>query len=446
MKAALKNLALISVALLISILVGEFILRLVPNRYEMARAYYATENREIGQRRFGDGLFTLTPGAKGRKSAICYDTESIQANQQGFRDKPWNVDKKGFRIAVMGDSFVQAVQVDANKIFTTRLSKLTGMEVLNVGIGGYSTATQLSAYRRLVRPFRPNLVVLAFYLGNDVKGNSCALDPGRSICGRLEGGEVVLSNALKTKEDGSVPGVAMEHRPSPVDGTFVARIKTVLRTHSAAYHVLRDLRLIGAGLINQALGQVSFKWRLYLRNEQQQWSDAWSITEGLLASLKSDIEADGGRLAIVSVPEHFVASPDWRRELMFGAGSGVPDDFDVEHPSRRLTAIARKLDLPILDLLPGFLRYRDKFGLKYPYFSFSCDGHWNPLAHDLVAHEVAAFLAREHLPPPASAPRLETLRRRASSMSPREILGDKAYGEIYEGGVYRGTTHGAGAD
>jgi hypothetical protein len=92
-------------------------------------------------------------------------------------------------------------------------------------------------------------------------------------------------------------------------------------------------------------------------------------------------------------------------------------------------------------LAPALLAYRDGAALEPPYFSFACDGHWNPLTHALAASEVAVFLAQSGLLPASlDAAALEARRGALVARAPRDILGEKAYGEIYGGGRYAGGT------
>lgn len=89
-----------------------------------------------------------------------------------------------FRVAVLGDAFVEARQVDAEKTFWRLLGRNLGscialggkqVEVLNFGIGGYATTEELLTLRRDVLRFSPDLVLLGFFADNDVHDNSKAL-------------------------------------------------------------------------------------------------------------------------------------------------------------------------------------------------------------------------------------------------------------------------------
>jgi hypothetical protein len=75
----------------------------------------------------------------------------ITTNSQGFRDREHSISKPAgvFRIAILGDSFAEAAQVDLEETFWAILeTKLVAencfpeaiIEVLNFGVSGYGTA------------------------------------------------------------------------------------------------------------------------------------------------------------------------------------------------------------------------------------------------------------------------------------------------------------------
>src|SRR5207244_3784662 len=50
------------------------------------------------------------------------------------------------------------------------------VEVVSAGVSGYGTASELLYFEREGKRYQPDLVVLAFYPGNDVKNNSPTLE------------------------------------------------------------------------------------------------------------------------------------------------------------------------------------------------------------------------------------------------------------------------------
>ena len=86
----------------------------------------------------------------------------------------------------------------------------------------------------------------------------------------------------------------------------------------------------------------------------------------------------------------------------------------------RFMQIVNELGIEFIPLAPVFIDYQREHNLPDPYFSYSCDGHWNPLGHDLAASAIGSYLIG-----------IDPI-----SPTPKEILGESGYGAIYNGGIY----------
>jgi lysophospholipase L1-like esterase len=98
----------------------------------------------------------------------------IATNRFGFRDRARQREKGAgaIRIAVLGDSFIEAIQVPMQGTATALLEEAlaqrfpgTPIEVMNFGVSNYSIGQYLLQYEAYVRPFDPDFVVVfASYL------------------------------------------------------------------------------------------------------------------------------------------------------------------------------------------------------------------------------------------------------------------------------------------
>jgi hypothetical protein len=101
---------------------------------------------------------------------------SGRINNHGWRDRDRELAKPegGIRVAVLGDSFVEAFQVETDSMFTQLLEKRLQqryrrpVEVLNFGRSGMSQTEQLLTLRRDALSFSPDIVALVFVPTNDV--------------------------------------------------------------------------------------------------------------------------------------------------------------------------------------------------------------------------------------------------------------------------------------
>src|SRR6266487_1909597 len=129
---------------------------------------------------------SLRPGVEGwsRSDGEAY----IRINIDRLRDREHSKAKPlgTVRIAVLGYSFAEAAQVPLEATFWAHLEReLTAshafgqrrVEVLNFGVSGYGTAQELLTLRHRAWSYSPDIVLLAFFPGNDVRNNSKVLEP-----------------------------------------------------------------------------------------------------------------------------------------------------------------------------------------------------------------------------------------------------------------------------
>ena len=98
-------------------------------------------------------------------------------NSYGWRDKEWTIEKPDntYRIAILGDSFVEAFQVETERTFLAlveeKLNKNneTNFELMNFGISGATQTEELIILKNDVIKFSPDAVILFFLPGNDIE-------------------------------------------------------------------------------------------------------------------------------------------------------------------------------------------------------------------------------------------------------------------------------------
>ncbi len=100
---------------------------------------------------------------------------SIQRlNAQGFRDAERSVLPRTSapRLLALGDSFTVGVGVSYDEGFMARTEKglqqiAPGAELINLGVGGFQPDEYLSVLKVIGLGYKPDLVLLNFYMGND---------------------------------------------------------------------------------------------------------------------------------------------------------------------------------------------------------------------------------------------------------------------------------------
>jgi len=282
------------------------------------------------------------PGFQGRVFVDEAGREvSLRFDREGFRgpDRPRTKPAGTRRIAVIGDSMISAVATDEDKTLVRRLETSlqrrwpdVPFEVLNFGVSSSSTGQELALYRWRVSAYEPDLVLLAFFVGNDFADNSRRLTRAPRIYFALDdGGKPRLVSAP------AAPGM----------------LTRWLNLHSRFYvwqkRAFRILRGSGHSL-SRSLSPV---WRVFEPPDRPELAEAWELLAGLLRQFQADVEADRSRFAMVLVPSAHQVHEDLWTELVAEARE-AGRDLDRNQPQRLLEQIAGGAGIPLLDLTPVF--------------------------------------------------------------------------------------------
>lgn len=107
----------------------------------------------------------------------------VTTNSRGFHDRERTQQPAGGsrRILFLGDSFLEAYQVDIEANFSQRLARDLSrrgageFEAVNWGVHGYGLGSHFLAVRERVADWNPDCVVMALFLGNDLQDNFAPL-------------------------------------------------------------------------------------------------------------------------------------------------------------------------------------------------------------------------------------------------------------------------------
>ncbi|MGH7787919.1 MAG: SGNH/GDSL hydrolase family protein [Candidatus Binatia bacterium] len=314
----------------------------------------------------------------------------VQINTQGRRDleRPLEKVPGTERILLLGDSFVEAMQVPIEATFARGLEQhLTRpgdppVEVMSMGVSGYGTASQYLYYREHGRSFHPDVVLLSFYPGNDVRNNSPTLEPVFPPAYGADG-ELERVTSGKAGDGGGRRGLLRSEAYAYFRKLLLTR-QPVLAGQLASWGVLKKDALIAVPM--QAGVPVDY-W-VYATQPPAEWQAAWAHTEQLLTRLRDAVRADGAKLIVMVVTSREQIYPaDWQKLL-----ATYPDmqavAWDVNGPERRVMDWCARSGVPCVQLSRAFLAARD----QSPRLHFLYDGHWTAAGHALAAQTMADFL------------------------------------------------------
>lgn len=343
----------------------------------------------------------LRPGAAGwqRDEGNAY----VRINSEGWRDRERDILKPNdtVRVAVLGDSFVEARQVDQEETLTAVAEKelaacpaLAGRtaEVLNFGVSGFGTAQELLALQQYVWPYRPDVIVLTFTPGNDVRNNSAALERND------QKPFAVLS--------GSTLEINMSFRKTPF---FVRQQSTIRRLAQAVLRSSRILQIAyratrssskektSGGTATAPAGvETGLDTEIFKDIPAPEWQQAWNITDTLLSAMNAQARTHQAPFVVMTATQGIQVHPDHSTREQFESGLGVKDLFA---PERRIAAFGERDGFAVLALAPAFQREAENAGTFFHGFAETGlgTGHWNEAGHAAAGTALAKFLCENVL-------------------------------------------------
>lgn len=320
-----------------------------------------------------DGMITLRPEIDVHLPGFGVE---VRTNALGMRDREHEPHRMPStrRILILGDSFMEALQVEFEDSFPHRLEvdlrRLAGdVEVVSAGVSGWGTDDQLAYLARRGVRLEPDLVLVAMTLHNDVVDN--------------------LELQFHDEQAGRVVPRPVE--PVPLGEWIPLQIKGFLAAHSHLYRLTTQaIRSRGVG---EKADTLSSRVADLLRAAPPEWVDGgWQRTLALLDALESEAAGTGARTAVFLIPLTMQLDDAAFADFVGAFGMRGSDAF-LRAPQERMRAWSEHSGVPVIDLLPAFRAAREAGAALY----LEGDGHWDAEGHALAARQVAQALARTDL-------------------------------------------------
>jgi hypothetical protein len=331
-------------------------------------------------------------------------------NSHGFRDYERTYEKPPgvFRILVLGDSCIEALQVQLEDSFTAQLEKVLNtqssskrFEVLALGQSGFGTADEYVRYLNFGVAYDPDLVVLAFLPGNDFRNNSKFLNrEGLGFYYAFDyDHHIVLDQSLIDAYERSL--------------TYPKRLFEELKTKSRLLSLITlRLYLFRRQIVESRMAEAheekeraqSYKHNgldvfsdlnIYRSDLAPPWKETVEITKEIILNFKRSVEEHGSRFLLLGLSNAEQVHPEVGSELK----NQYNVELDYEQPDRILEEFAREQGIVFLKLMPAFRDYHVKTGKYLHGFGSSHTGHWNHAGHRLAAELTFQFLNERHLVP-----------------------------------------------
>lgn len=311
----------------------------------------------------------------------------VHINADGMRDRERAVAKPAgtFRVALLGDSFVQAVQVDLDStmgaVLERRLSGGMGrdIEVLNFGVASYGTAQEFLTLRHRVWKYAPDVVVLAVFTGNDIQDNSRVLSrvPLRPYFD-LDHGFLRLDASFRR-----LP----EYRRQ---GTRRAALRRAAVQNSHLVQLLCEVAH-RRGMAERGMNHADLTDAVYAPPADADWEAAWRVTEELVRRMHRECGRRSVPFVLATLSNPIQVHPEAAVRRAHAARLGVADLFYAE---RRFEALGRQEGFPVVTLAPRLQLWAEAHGSCVHGFedAVPCGGHWNTTGQRLAGDMLAAAL------------------------------------------------------
>ncbi len=356
----------------------------------------------------------LRPGIEGYwlKEGCGY----VKINRDGLRDREHSLAKPPdtIRVAILGDSFTEALQVNQEEDFCSVLEKelrkcdnLRGrhIEVINFGVAGLGTAQELLTLRHRVWKYNPDIVLLEFTTANDLSDNSPILNQGECYpFFLLRDGKLVLDDSRLDRLEAIK--VAFEKNRNWL-GDIIARLlayrndsSRILQLIDRVQEMVQQQRQSKDVQENrQGAGAVMFT-ETYHKPTEEAWKEAWQVTEALVLKMADEVAARGAQFGVVVVANDTTVNPVAAVRNTLATLPGVEDVF---YADRRVEKLCQGHDIPVLALGPPFQAYAIKHqvylhGFRTLFRSTLGSGHWNRDGHRLAGETIARWLCPQIKP------------------------------------------------
>ena len=314
-------------------------------------------------------------------------------NHEGMHDIDHSVEKpKGvYRIAVIGDSYVEAMQFPLEqayfKVMERELQeKGYEVEVLAFGVGGFGTLQEYYLLRDYALKYQPDLVILSFLPYNDIRNNSFALEKSLDM------------PYATLDEEGKLVFPEFKLRPEYV-AAFESPLRTLIFDHSHTVRFLYRLSNYSVPFRNFLAffnlhtpvtegGQVQdISEEVYRVDVPQQWSEAWKVTEALITKIKEESEKHGASFMMFSLSSDTQLLPEVFERIQAKYPGVIMDN---ELPEKRLRSFSEREDILYLSALPTMKKAIEKGVEVHP----PCHGHWSVKASQFGGVLLSRFVEK----------------------------------------------------
>lgn len=394
-KRKLVNIYLLIASLFLSFCLVELYLRVAKIEYPIFQNF----DRERG--------FSLRPNASGwwTREGKAF----VKINSEGLRDVEHNKtkDSKSIRIAILGDSFTEARPISLDKTFWKLTEKnlnncipesYENITVINFGVTEYSTAQELITLRNNVWEYEPDIILLAFYSGNDISDNSKKLSrKDYRPFFYYKNNSLELDNSFR------------ESKSYKLLSSFKGQLVITLSSYSRLVQLLKEVYLkfnvkkkSHKNIKNpekSILEEYGGAYQQLYNPSSPEWVEAWKLTEDIILMMNKEIKNKQKEFIVITLSNSRQVHPSKEYRHDFMESLKIDDLF---YPDNRIKNLGKRNNFLVFNLAKPMQSYAEKNNIFLHGFENSIEewkgkgeGHWNSDGHfvasQIISDKICTF-------------------------------------------------------
>lgn len=288
----------------------------------------------------------------------------VEINADGFREENELSESEVF---VFGDSFVSALEVDANQRFTELAETATHKRLYNFGVNGYGPVQYGLLAEQIFQKVKPQLAVFVLYVRNDVYDASGVFDWTHGLKRPIinENKIIYPKNQLDEEVKRNQKRYLYQSKIRPEDSHLYNLIQVAYQRLNAEQKALRIPPELDLARIERS----------------DTMKIALNATQQSLQYLKRVLDTYHIQAHFLIAPSHVQVYPQiWDSYLK---ENDLPKEaYNLYLINKEIAQLLDSLSLPYTDLTPIFVE-KAKKSTKSLYFEQN--HHWTPEAHLIVS-------------------------------------------------------------
>lgn len=321
-------------------------------------------------------------------------------NRYGWYAPAFDLQKPGQRIVIIGDSFVEAAQVNIENNFPALLAdRLPETHINALGISGIGPAHYLELQRYAIQHLQPDEIVVVTFLGNDFR-NLVREQRKRERAAEIYY-DLTTHGELTLDTDSERAREKFRHRLERNHAPLWSQSGRILASHCLLCKTIETIVGSSIALLTPATDNESLEGTGFMAGIGR---DIFSAAPGaatrqsidlydaLFRTMQSEARQHNIRLRVVSIPNYpavyFKSGGDYYGKLQF-------DGFDLEQPDRYLHRTCRRYNIECHSLYEQHRRHGLQPTELVRHFFFNGTGHLSEVGHVYMADFLEQILTAD---------------------------------------------------